>query len=93
MAEMCEANCMLRGSTEKSLLIVDELGRGTSTHEGFGLTWAIGEHIASEIGCFCLFATHFHEMTKMADEIKGVRNMHTTCSTDENKITMKFEVA
>ena len=65
MAEMCEVNCMLRNATCNSLLVVDELGRSTSTHEGFKLAWGIGKYIVENIRCFCLFATHFHEITEM----------------------------
>ena len=79
MSEMLEASCMLKIGTEKSLIIIDELGRGTSTSEGFGLAWAIGEEIAREMKCFCLFATHFYEMTRMEEEMSYVKNYHVDC--------------
>lgn len=67
MSEMLETACMLKTATDQSLVLIDELGRGTSTHEGFGIAWAICEFLHREVKSYVLFATHFHEMTKMPE--------------------------
>lgn len=92
MSEMLEASCMLQVSTENSLLIIDELGRGTSTSEGFGIAWAISDYIAQSKRCFCLFATHFFEMTSMEQHVKGVVNYYVSCLVLQGKLTMQYKV-
>ncbi len=74
MVEMNEVANILHNATSKSLLILDEIGRGTSTYDGLSIAWSVVEHISEKIGAKSLFATHYHELTELEGQIKGVHN-------------------
>jgi DNA mismatch repair protein MutS len=74
LVEMSETAYILRHATARSLIVLDEVGRGTSTYDGVGLAWAVGEFLHDEIAAHTLFATHYHELTGLADHLEGARN-------------------
>jgi DNA mismatch repair protein MutS len=76
MVEMTEAANILNNATRDSLVLMDEIGRGTSTYDGLSLAWACARHIGREIGAFTLFATHYFELTALADELPACANVH-----------------
>ncbi|GFS37911.1 DNA mismatch repair protein Msh2 [Nephila pilipes] len=92
MYEMLEMKSMITGSTSASLLIIDEMGRGTSTFDGFGLSWAISRRIAEKIKAPCLFATHFHDLTTLSDTIPSIGNLHVNALCSKNKATFLYRV-
>lgn len=90
MVEMLESAAILSGATQDTLAIVDELGRGTSTYDGFGLAWAIAQDIAVRVRATLLFSTHFHELTQLPLQCAAIQNMHFGADVDEAAGTLRF---
>jgi DNA mismatch repair protein MutS len=78
MVEMAEMASILNNATENSLLILDEIGRGTSTFDGLSIAWAVVEHITNNIKAKTMFATHYHELTELEGILDGVKNYKVT---------------
>ncbi len=76
MVEMTETANILNNATENSLVLLDEIGRGTSTFDGLSLAWAVAHHIGEQVRAFTLFATHYFELTGLAEELDGCANVH-----------------
>ena len=90
MVEMWEVSNILKNATSNSLVLLDEVGRGTSTYDGLSIAWSVIEHISNKIGCKTLFATHYHELTKLEGIIKGVKNYSVSVKEiDDNIIFLR----
>ena len=78
MVEMSETAAIVHGATARSLLLLDEIGRGTSTYDGVSIAWAMTEYVHERLGCKTIFATHYHELTQLGDLLPAVRNMNVS---------------
>ena len=92
MVEMKEARNAIAGATENSLILFDELGRGTATYDGMSLAQAILEYISENIGAFTLFSTHYHELTNLSKRFKNIKNVHVSAVENGNQITFLHKI-
>ena len=92
MVEMVETARILNTATPRSLVILDEIGRGTSTYDGLSLAWAITEHLHERIGCRTLFATHYHELTQLADSLPRVANLNVAVREWDDQVVFLHRI-
>lgn len=92
MVEMTETAAILNGATNRSLVILDEVGRGTSTWDGLSLAWAISEYLYQAVGARTLFATHYHELVELADEFPAVRNVNVAVKEWGDEIVFQHRI-
>jgi DNA mismatch repair protein MutS len=93
MVEMTEAANILNNATDRSLVILDEIGRGTSTYDGVSLAWAITEYLHDQVGCRTLFATHYHELAQLSNKLPGLRNYNVQVQECEGRVVFLHQIA
>jgi DNA mismatch repair protein MutS len=93
MVEMSETSAILHTATKASLVLLDEIGRGTSTYDGVSIAWAVSEHLHNSVGCKTVFATHYHELTQLSDELAAVRNFNVQVREVGEKILFLHRLA
>ena len=92
MVEMVETAAILNGADDRALVILDEIGRGTATYDGLSIAWAVLEHLHEVNRCRALFATHYHELTALADRLEGVEALHVAVREWEGDVVFLHEV-
>lgn len=92
MVEMTEAANILRYATKNSLVLMDEIGRGTSTYDGLSLAWAMLSHLAEKIACFTLFSTHYFELTELVDKLEHAKNVHLDAQEYQEELVFLHKV-
>ena len=92
MVEMNEAKNAITGATRDSLILFDELGRGTATYDGMSLAQSILEYVNNNIKCKTLFSTHYHELTKMEEKLNGIKNVHVSASESDGEIVFLHKI-
>ncbi|HEY9841140.1 MAG TPA: hypothetical protein V6D23_11840, partial [Candidatus Obscuribacterales bacterium] len=92
MVEMMETSNILHHASHRSLILLDEIGRGTSTFDGVSIAWSVSEYIANEIGARTLFATHYHELNRLSDNAPGVQNYQVSVQENPDGIVFLHKV-
>ena len=92
MVEMTETSAILHTATARSLVLLDEIGRGTATYDGVSIAWAVSEHLHNSVGCKTVFATHYHELTQLADELSALRNYNVAVRESGDQILFLHRV-
>ncbi|MDZ4781767.1 MAG: DNA mismatch repair protein MutS [Planctomycetia bacterium] len=92
MVEMTETARILNTATARSLVILDEIGRGTSTYDGLSIAWSVVEHLHDQIGCRTLFATHYHELTQLAKSLSGVTNLNVAVREWDDQVIFLHKI-
>jgi DNA mismatch repair ATPase MutS len=92
LVEMIETARILNTATPASLVILDEIGRGTSTYDGMSLAWAVVEHLHDHVGCRTLFATHYHELTDLAEKLAGVANLNVAVREWQDQVIFLHQI-
>ena len=92
MVEMIETAAILNTASENSLLVLDEIGRGTSTYDGISIAWSVAEHIHDSIRARTLFATHYHELTETGEKLEHARNVNVAVRDWQDTIVFLYRV-
>jgi DNA mismatch repair protein MutS len=92
MVEMMEASAILRGATDRSFVILDEIGRGTSTYDGLAIAWAVAEHLHDATRCRSIFATHYHELCELADRLPNAANYNVAAKEHDDSMVLLHQL-
>ena len=92
MVEMSETSAILHAATTRSLVLLDEIGRGTATYDGVAIAWAVTEHLHDRVGCKTVFATHYHELTQLTEELAHTRNFNVAVREDGYAVTFQYRL-
>ena len=93
MVEMSETSAILHGATARSLVLLDEIGRGTSTYDGVAIAWAVTEHLHDKVGCKVMFATHYHELMQLPEQLAHARNYNVVVQESGGQVVFLHRLA
>jgi len=92
MVEMSETSAILHAATDRSLVLLDEIGRGTATYDGVAIAWAVTEHLHDRVGCKTIFATHYHELTQLTERLAHARNFNVAVREDGHDVIFRYHL-